>query len=459
MGAVFKRFCCLAALAMACGLAYGQNAECEQPNPNNFDQVFACMSTARTGASERANNPFISVAITSCESAAIHYSNALKKARSPQTTRTPGEPRVPRERTPRVSFEDIKGMIPSCDMLARGMEALKGKAPAWSTCTNYPGKFDPGHLKACLDRFLPEHFGGRKTLQTLNGCTDVIQHYEHGLRNATITIERNINGVLPDSYEKPDCTVIASLLGGKGAACLGYTPGVAHLEQCLGADALRYTSCVPLRQAYETKLRQAHGGTFPPNYTVLACDQLAGLVNKAIEREESLKAEADRRSRDKAFAARNPPTQPVVPGGWWPWLAGMSSGLLGYLGRPFYLGFIAHALLAAWSLVYAYKKAKSGEWRYHTSPLRGMFERIFGIKLLFGHSALIGIGIWLTGWTWIIGAALAVLLSRVVMFLMWLFRMFAKPPIVVGSTNTAADSGTSPPQGPGRPDPGRRSEW
>lgn len=199
--------------------ARAQSADCGHPDPANFDQVFACMSSLHFGGQGQGANVFVQSGITSCNAAAHQYASALRKSR--------------------VSPQEIHQLIPSCDFLAKGMEQLKGAPPAWSACTGYPGHFDPAHMKACLDRFLPGYYGGRRSLQSLNGCADATQQYELALRDATIvTTDRSMTATLPQGYQKPDCAVVAGMIG-KGSACLNYAPNAAHVQQCLGADAIR----------------------------------------------------------------------------------------------------------------------------------------------------------------------------------------------------------------------------
>ncbi|MFM0053738.1 hypothetical protein [Caballeronia grimmiae] len=52
----FKRVLCLALLATSSMTAHAQSTDCGHPDPTNFDQVFACMSSLHFGAQGQGPN-------------------------------------------------------------------------------------------------------------------------------------------------------------------------------------------------------------------------------------------------------------------------------------------------------------------------------------------------------------------------------------------------------------------
>jgi hypothetical protein len=439
-----KIICFFVALVIFSTLSYGQTANCPRPDPNKFDEVFACMSSMRFTGQAGGTNVFIRLAVTDCNSAAHLYASALQKSGV-------------------QPYQDAVSLVPSCEMLAKGMQELKGKAPYWSACTNYPGKFDPGHMKACLESFLPGYYGGQKTMASLAGCAEVTQQYEIALRSATVSKERSLlSSALPDGYEKPDCAVVASMFAGKGSACLEYQPTVAHLQKCLSADINRYPTCIEMRTAYESKVRQAYGGPFPPGYAALTCSQLSGLVADAVAAQAKLKADAAEAARRQAALQRQGSakassaigtgsTGSLTGNGWIGWL-------WGYLGMPFLYGLIVHGIVAIGALIYASQKARTGQWIHVLSLVAGAFTRPFAVAMMAVHGILIAIGIFLTAWQWAVGAVAAILLGRLLAFVMWMFGLFKNPPVAVGRINPGGTVVRPPPATPAH-DPSRAEDW
>jgi hypothetical protein len=423
--------------------AHAQSADCGHPDPTNFDQVFACMSSLHFGGQGQGPNVFVQSGITSCSAAAHQYSSALRKSR--------------------VSPQEIPDLIPSCDVLAKGMAQLKGAPPAWSACTDYPGHFDAAHMKACLDRFLPGYYGGRRSLQSLNGCADATQQYELALKAATIAKDRTMSVILPEGYQKPDCAVVAGMIG-KGSACLNYEPSAGHVQQCLGADFVHYPSCIAMRQVYETKLRQAYGGGFPPNYAALTCDQLAGLVGQATAVQAQIRAQqVEQQQRNAAEAQRRRNEARNLGGLGGLFGAGFAGGgligwLWGFLGAPFLWGAIVHGAVVIGSLLYASRQARSGRWVHVVSMLSGVFTRAFSLTMMGVHGALIAIGIALTGWPWVAGAVLAIIFGKVAAVAMWMFGMFRNPPVAVGKVDRTG-AVVQKPEPPPAKDPHRTPDW
>ena len=360
---------------------------CRNPDPTNFDQVFACLSADRFS---NGRPVFASAALPSCDDAAHLYRAALQKSGLP--------------------FALASDRTPSCAMLSRALEAFTGQPPAWSRCTDYPGRFDPAHMKACLAQFLPRHYGGRKTLSSLNGCLDATREYETALRAATLIGDpTHFHGGLPTGYDKPDCAQMASVFGQQQtSACADYTPGLPHLQRCLGPEVERFTSCPALRQRYEDKLRQAYGGPLPSSYAPLPCDQLAPLTQAAQARQTALRANSIRQARERAYARQNAP-RPAL----WPEIASFLSTLfLSWLGAPFFIGFAAHAALALWSLLYLLRLVHSDNWGKHDAQFAADYVRQFQWKLNVAHIVLLLCGWGLTRWPWLVGALLARLLHK-----------------------------------------------
>lgn len=443
---IIRRMLVVAALAMCSMDVHAQKADCGRPDPTNFDQVFACMSSLHFGSQGQGPNVFVQAGVTNCSAAAHHYASALRQSH--------------------ISPQEIPDLIPSCDLLAKGMAQLKGSPPAWSTCTGYPGHFDPAHMKACLDRFLPGHYGGSRSMQSLAGCADATQQYELALRYATIAKDRTMMGILPPGYQKPDCAIVAGMVG-KGSPCLNYEATAQHIQQCLGAAALSLPDCSLMRQTYETKLRQAYGGGLPPGYAALTCDQLGDLVGQAkaaqaqiraqqVERQRLAAAEAKRR-RD---AARN--------------LDGLGAGIAGgggviallwsYLGAAFVWGLVVHGAVVIASLIYASQQARAGRWIHVISGLirlftGGVFTRSFSLILMVVHAALIALGIYLTSWPWAVGAIAAIGIGKMIAIGMWMTGMFQNPPVPVGKVERPGAVIQPGPSTTPAPDPNRTDTW
>lgn len=383
------------------------SASCGHPDPNNYDQVFACMSSYRYGGLAGGRNVFEATGMTSCTDVSVNYFNALKKSG--------------------LSPEDALALTPSCDFLARGLEAITGKPTFWAACAHYPGHFDPNHMQACLTQFLPGYYGDNRTLASLHGCADAIREYELGLTSAYQgKTDLGFGRGLPPGYEKPDCQQVIALIGGQGSACLAYQPGIPHLQQCLGPEVAQFTDCIPLRQRYEQKLREAYGGTLPPNYTMLACEQLAGLTDANKATLAARRAEAMRRQQE--LLARQQSAQGPSWNG-----TGGTSGLLktlffSWLGAPFFFALLVHGGISVWALLYAGRQIRSGNWNVVGNFLTAaVYERLFRWKLLFVQGVVLLAGWWFTHWPWLVGAFLVIPLSRIALIVLMAIGVFHTP--------------------------------
>lgn len=221
-----------------------------------------------------------------------------------------------------------------------------------------------------------------------------------------------------------------------------------------------------MRQAYETKLRQTYGGSFPPGYVALTCDQLGDLVGQAKAAQAKIRAEQAARQQQMAAEAQRRRNEAQNLGG----LGGLfgagfaGGGLIAwiwsFLGAPFLWGLIVHGAVVIASLLYASRKARSGEWIHVASMLAGVFTRVFALTMMGVHAAIVAVGIALTGWQWVVGAVLAILLGKVVSVLMWMFGMFRNPPVVVGRVDQRGkEVPRAEPPSPPKEDKGRTPDW
>lgn len=331
------------------GAAVTRNsADCAATDPENFEQVYACMSSFRRG--ER--NAFANIAIQDCRSIRMNYLVALT--------------------TSGLTREAAKARVPSCALFARVVKDMTGKEPYWSGCLEFGRLPLKDHLARCLDRFIPGYYGGAgRPARNARGCGDILGAYERGLRTASGEF------ALPKGYTRPDCALVAEYLGagqpaqtqaqaqapgagagtapvqpqapGSGqpqwASCLNYNPAnlPAHLRQCLGTgpDMRRMKDCRQVQAAYTARLIQAYG-RLPENHLILPCPVADGYLAEFRAQEEAEKQAALERQKQAKQAQRaaliqriealrdNPPSRPFYAQPWVTWLFLLS--ILGGIG-------------------------------------------------------------------------------------------------------------------------------
>lgn len=304
-------------LAAASFPASGQDGSCRNPDPTSFDQVFACMSSFRygKGAAKDVNVFENNIGTANCRSIAGRYLQALQ--------------------TSGVARDEAFRLLPKCAIFAQAVEAFSGKPAYWSACTDYPGKFDPDHMRACVTRFVPGYYGGKRAPGAVGGCQGILEDYERGLMAANLEVEgRRLSGnnKLPPGYVRPSCETVADILAATtpgarlalaqsqifqphiiltaGTAswtqCLGYTPAgvAAHIAQCLGEDIGTARECIGLRRRYETKLKEAYGGGLPPGYVAAPCGPLMAVIEEKQRRVAEAREEAQKLAAEQAEASR-----------------------------------------------------------------------------------------------------------------------------------------------------------
>lgn len=304
------------ALLASLGLASevrAQSADCLQADPNNFDEVYACMSSYR---GSRGMNRFLgSIGADDCMSIRKQYRTALYTdlQREPMPTNKAEATRRLERLNAIVRDESL---APSCEILARAAKELTGNAPYWSGCLGFGSMPQDQHLKQCLATFVPGIYGHGRKVERLQGCDEVLSGYEAGLKAASPDQK------LPAGYARPDCTMAADYLASlkpkpAGAPedqarpqwepCMGYDPAnaEAHARKCLGLAErippgafLSLTDCRSVRAAYESGLTKAYG-RLPENYVILPCsaaDKIAADVQAERTRiaDEQRRAEAER---------------------------------------------------------------------------------------------------------------------------------------------------------------------
>ena len=317
------------------------SADCAATDPENFDQVYACMSSFRRGSGTR--NAFANIAVQDCRSIRMSYLVALT--------------------TSGLKRDDAHQRVPSCALLARVAKEMTGKDAYWSGCLEFGSLPVKDHLARCLDRFIPGYYGGGRAARKLQGCGEILGAYEQGLRAASGEF------ALPEGYARPDCALVADYLGAgqapqpapaqgqeaprkppqgqpQWARCLNYDPAnlPAHLRQCLGTgpDLRRLKECPQVQAAYTERLIQAYGG-LPENYLVLPCPVADGYLAEFRAQEEAEKQAALDRQKEAQREQRaalikrietlrdNPPSRPFYAQPWVTWLFLLS--ILGGIGR------------------------------------------------------------------------------------------------------------------------------
>lgn len=350
------------------GAAVTRNsADCAATDPENAEQVYACMSSFRRGNGNR--NAFANIAVQDCRSIRMNYLVALT--------------------TSGLTREDAKTRVPSCSLFARIAKEMTGQEPYWSGCLEFGSLPVKDHLARCLDRFIPGYYGGGRAARKLQGCGEILGAYEQGLRAASGEYP------LPNGYTRPDCALVAEYLGagqttqikphgpgeengegqGEGQApgagetnapasaqkppqppqpaqkppqwaqCLNYDPAnlPAHLRLCLGAgpDMRRMKDCRQVQAAYTARLLQAYG-RLPENHLILPCSVGDGYLAEFRAQEEAEKQAALERQKQAQQAQRaaliqqiedlrdNPPSRPFYAQPWVTWLFLLS--ILGGIG-------------------------------------------------------------------------------------------------------------------------------
>jgi hypothetical protein len=349
--------------ASAADPTWAQSDACATVDPENFEQVYACLSSLqRTDGRTMAHG---NLDTAPCRTVIARYRGAVR-----------GHGVRLRSREPRAKSEPL---YPSCALLARVVQDMTGKAAYWSGCLDY-GSLPPAeHLNQCLKTVLPGYYGvgqGRGA-QRLRGCGEVLGAYETGLRAAMPD-----NG-LPPGYVRPDCQLAADVLAQPGeeaaatppapapsipaappaapvpsnpaqdtpaaaspsavpapsgarqdtpatatpppvspparprplpgtgqpqwATCLNYDPDQlpAHLRACLGTgrEMRRMHECREVQAAYMAKLIQAYG-RLPENHIVLPCSVAEGYLAEFRAQEEAERQAALERKKEQERQVR-----------------------------------------------------------------------------------------------------------------------------------------------------------
>lgn len=304
------------ALLLSLGASVGAQAftaDCLDADPQDFDQVYACMSSYR---SSRGGNMFVNnIATNDCRSVRGQYRTALYT--DLQREPLPADKVQATARLARLNaIVKDESLAPSCEILARASKEMTGKEPFWGGCLGFGSVPQEQHLKSCLATFVPGFYGRGRKAENLQGCGDVLNAYEAGLKAASPDQK------LPATYVRPDCSVAADYLASlkpkpaaasdaqgrpKWEPCMDYDPGnvLPHVRRCLGLAEtippgafLSLTSCQSVRAAYETGLQKAYAG-LPENYVILPCSVADTIVadvqaEKARIEEERRRAEIER---------------------------------------------------------------------------------------------------------------------------------------------------------------------
>ncbi|MBK8174850.1 MAG: hypothetical protein IPK66_06145 [Rhodospirillales bacterium] len=303
----------LAVLALLVSLGAGREAhaltaDCLEADPKNFDEVYACMSSFR---GSRGENMFVNnIATNDCMSVRKQYRTALYA--SMQQEPMPTNKAEANRRLARLNaIMKDESLAPSCEILARASKEMTGATPFWGGCLGFGSVPQEQHLKSCLETFVPGYYGRERKTESLQGCGDVLNNYEAGLKAASLDQK------LPKAYVRPDCTVAADYLASlkpkpaaeaqarpKWEPCMDYDPGNAlpHVRKCLGlaekipAGAfLSLTNCQSVRAAYESGLQKAYA-RLPDTYVILPCS-VADVIVADVQAEKA-RIEDERRRAD-----------------------------------------------------------------------------------------------------------------------------------------------------------------
>ena len=251
-------------------------------------------------------------------------------------------------------------------------------------------------MESCLDSFLPSYYRNNRRLDALGGCIDMTREYELALKSATPDLS------LPAGYEKPDCTAVAGLTGGKGLECLDYQPGTEHLQKCLGVASTRYTQCPALRNAYEQKLRQAYGGGLPPSYAPMTCDEAAPITDAAVAQAETQKTEVRKEQQQTRAAIAQIQATNASRSSWKWWTTDLVT-------RVTVTAFILYLAIYLSSIFYEGQKVLRSTGADIRIPLTvaGISSKQTQFLQAAISLSLIGFGILLTDMTWMIGTVAA----------------------------------------------------
>lgn len=356
--------------ASAADPVFAQSEACATVDPDNFDQVYACLSSLQRSDGRTMAHGNLDAA--PCRTVIARYRGAVR-----------GHGVRLRSREPRANAEPL---YPSCALLARVVQDMTGKAAYWSGCLDYGASPPAEHLSQCLKTVIPGYYGaeGGRGRQRLQGCGEVFGAYEIGLRSATPDYG------LPPGYVRPDCQLAADYLAQPGetastvppvsapspatppaasapsgtgqgtpatappavspppralplpgaggpqwAACLNYDPDnlAAHLRACLGTgrDMRRMKECREVQAAYLARLKQAYG-RLPENYLVLPCSVAEGYLaefraEEEAERQAALarkkeqeRLDRERQVKDAEDLRDNPPPRPLFARPWVTWV-------------------------------------------------------------------------------------------------------------------------------------------
>lgn len=157
-------------LGLAAPAAWAQSEACATVDPDNFEQVYACLSSLQRPDGRTMAHSHLDTA--PCRTLIARYRGAVR-----------GQGVRLRSREPRAKSEVL---YPSCALLARVVQDMTGQAAYWSGCLDY-GSLPPAeHLSQCLKTVIPGYYGAERGRgrQRLQGCGEVFGAYEIGLRAA-----------------------------------------------------------------------------------------------------------------------------------------------------------------------------------------------------------------------------------------------------------------------------------
>ena len=283
-------------------------SDCADADPENYDDVYRCVSSYRHRDSGRSGfEADFSRSSTECAYLQVPYAAALRDSGIANAN---------------AAFPEGRARIPSCAMLAKVREDWTGQPPSWHACLNFDPARIAEHMPECLTGYLrglkggdkPE-FGAREAASFLPTCEEALKAYERALGASHVGREP------PPQYERPDCELVARVLtamqaptvtaSGEGpaiaaqwGACLDYDGdnAAAHIERCMTGHTAGIEDCATLITAYEGRLRAAYGGSFPVGYIRPKCFDAADMVEATKIAAEEIRAQAAARQRQLAAA-------------------------------------------------------------------------------------------------------------------------------------------------------------